>query len=311
VPEFVEAPSPDQVDKLFQAHSNWRRWGEGDQLGTLNLVTADKQRDAASLVRDGKTIPMARTLRPRREADNHTPVLHLMRRSGEGAGAGFATTSDWFGLTFHGFGITHVDALCHVLWNGLMYNAASGADVSTARGALRNSVMPLSRGVVTRGVLLDAPRALDIPWLEPGVGLVPEDLEACLAKQGVELEPGDALIVRTGRDARREKIGAEDPIVDGLGGLAASCLPWIHERDVGILISDGTSDVMRPGAAPHLMPVHVVALVAMGMPLVDNAYLEELSRQCEAVERWAFMFMMAPLSLQGGTGSPVTPLAVL
>jgi len=163
--------------------------------------------------------------------------------------------------------------------------------------------------VVTRGVLIDVPSLRGVEALAPGEPIFPEDLEAAEVATGVAVRTGDALLVRTGRWRWREQHGPW-PIDEGLAGLDASCLAWLHERQVALLGSDGVSDVLPSRVAEVGMPVHTVAIVAMGIHLMDNLDLDDLSGTCAAEGRWDFLLTVAPLVLARGTASPVNPIAV-
>jgi kynurenine formamidase len=235
-----------------------------------------------------------------------------MKSSGESAPAlGGAHASDWLGLAYHGSAVTHLDAHSHQFWNGRMYNDRPATDVATRNGARTGSVEPLARGLVGRGVLLDVPRARERAWLEPGEGIGAADLDRVADAQGVDLQAGDLVLVRTGRDARAAVHGVLDPLRQGGPGLVMRCLPWLRSHDVAVLGSDVQSDVMLPDGAPHPMPVHAGALAVLGLPLLDNLILEELSGACADQQRWDFLLTVAPLALHRATGSPVNPLAVL
>jgi len=239
-------------------------------------------------------------------------MLHLMKNSGESAASiGGSHASDWLGLAFHGFAVTHLDAHSHQFFNGRMYNDRPAELVSTRSGATNGSVRPFARGLVGRGVLLDAPRAARRDWLEPGEGLGPADLDAIAAAQVTELRPADMVLVRCGRDARAAVHGVTAPLTAGSPGLTSACLAWLREHDVAVLGSDAQSDVMQPSGSPHPMPVHAGALAYLGLPLLDNLLLEELAASCVARGRWDFQLIVAPLALARFTGSPVNPIAVL
>lgn len=291
--------------------SNWGRWGPQDELGTVNLLTPQRAASAARAVDTGRCVPLGRPLTVRPAPDNPQPLLHLMKSSGESAAAvGGSHASDWFALAYHGFAVTHLDAHSHQFFNGQMYNGRPAELVSTRTGAACGSIVPLSRGLVGRGVLLDAPRWAGRDWLEPGEGLDPVDLDAIGASQGVALGAGDLVLVRTGRDARAAAHGVIDPLVAGSPGLHATVLPWLREHDAAMLGSDAQNDVMRPGG-PHPMPVHAGALAFLGLPLLDNLLLDELAAACAARGRWDFQLVIAPLALARCTGSPVNPIGIL
>jgi len=294
-----------ELEELFVKLSNWGKWGKDDQLGALNYVTPAKIAEAGSLVRAGVTISMAQPLSTKTSADNPLPVTHLMCHVSD-----LEMTADYFTVYNHGMGMTHIDALCHMHRKGKLYNGYPLSDVKS-EGALVCSIDGLKSGVITKGVLLDIPRLRSLRWLEPKEAIYPEDLEAAEKLQKVTVGPGDALLIRTGRAARNRQLGGGDAAGEGLAGLHPSCLGWISARRVALLASDGVSDLMPTGYASMPFPIHTIAIVAMGIHLIDNCDFEELGDQCESMARAEFMFVLAPLILKGGTGSPVNPLAVL
>jgi kynurenine formamidase len=301
-----------EVKGLLSSLSNWGRWGTEDQLGTLNHITAESRRAALKTVRTGETVSFSRDISPRHSKENPSPLLHHMIVSGEGApDQGLGIAADWLGLAFHGYSVTHLDSLSHLFWNRQSYNGRPASDVSTVSGAATGSVEVARNGVVARGVLLDLAGARGQEWLEPGEALTPADLEHAEQEQGVTAGPGDVLLVRTGRDARRAVKGPIHPDHDGVAGLHFSCLPYLHERQISVLGSDAVNDVLPSGVSGFEMPVHTVALVAMGLWLLDNAYLDEPGRRCSDRGSWEFLAVLAPLLLKRSTGSPVNPLAVL
>jgi kynurenine formamidase len=193
-----------------------------------------------------------------------------------------------------------------------MYNGAPPSDVRSD-GALRNSVMALADGLVGRGVLLDIAAVRGVPYLESGQMVAVADLEAAESAEAVRVGPGDILMVATGRDAfRGAQGGSLNPGVHGIAGLHPECLPWLHDRCVAALGSDGISDAMPGLGVPGWpFPIHQVAITAIGLHLIDNMALGAIGEQCAAVGRWACLFTLAPLRIAGGTGCPVNPVAVL
>lgn len=171
------------------------------------------------------------------------------------------------------------------------------------------TVTDFENGIVGRGVLLDMPRYLGVEWVEPGTGLVPQQLESAAENQHVSIGEGDVLLVRTGHAVRRAKLGAWNP--DEISaGLDLSCFPWLHARGVAALGSDADTDA-RPSAVVDVhTPAHVLAVTAMGMPLLDNMNLDTVADVCAEERRWEFLFVTAPLRLPGGTGSPINPVAI-
>ena len=210
---------------------------------------------------------------------------------------------------FHGYSVTHLDSLCHVFWDGRMYNGTPAAQVTSSRGARRCAVTCARDGIVTRGVLMDIAGARGVPWLDAGEGVFPDDLEAAEALQGVRVAPGDAVLLRTGYDRRRHELGPEPLWSDGHPGWQAACLPWFHDRGVAIVGADVPQDVRPTGYARMPNPIHTVGIVAMGLWLIDNCDFERLAELCRALKRYYFHFSVAPLRFDGATGSPVNPLA--
>lgn len=283
--------------------SNWGRWGEGDQLGSLRWITPERRVAAASLVRSGRTVGCARPLPTEPAPDNERAVVHLMMAT---ASEGYA--ADYFAVAPHGYAVSHIDALCHIFHDGRLFDGHPIERV-TARGALTLAIDALRDGVAARGVLLDVPALRGVDWLEPGDAIGPDELEKAEQAAGLRVETGDVLLVRTGRWALRDAHGPWNPR-ERLAGLHASCLPWLFERRVAALGSDGVSDVIPSRIDGVGLPIHSVAIVAMGLHLLDNLDLEPLARACREEGRWAFQLVIAPLVIARGTASPVNPIAI-
>jgi kynurenine formamidase len=302
--------SPADIKGLFDKLSNWGRWGKDDERGALNFITNQKRAAAAKLVQTGETVSMALPLATIPAPDNPTPVTHLMVQAGaDSHEMPLPYSGDYFAIAPHGMANTHLDALCHVFWEGKMYNGFAAEEVGS-HGAKKCAIDVTRAGVVSRGVMLDIPKLKKIDWMEPGAAIFPEDLDAAEKAQRGRVEEGDVLMVRTGRSAMRKAKGGWDPMRVGLPGLDASCLPWLHERRIAVLGCDAVSDVVPSGYDGLALPVHVGTLVVMGIHLIDNADLDAVSEVCARLGRSEFMFSMAPLILERGTASPVNPLAI-
>lgn len=312
-------PSEDEVLSYFEKLSNWGRWGPEDDLGTLNLVTPAKRADAARLVRDGLTVSCGWDIDTRPQIDQaFGPPHRFMVGTGEGLsdpdrvggpvrGGGAA---EYIGLVYHGYTVTHVDGLSHIFWDGKMYNGQPSARVSAALGATAHGITALSQGVATRGVLLDVTLSRGVDWLEPGDGVFPEDLEDAEGREGLRVTEGDVVLLRTGYARKKRERGPDDVAAIGRAGYHAACLPWLHARGVAMIGSDTAQDVIPSGYEFSRHPIHAVGIVAMGLWLIDNCDLEALAATCNRLGRWEFQFVLAPLRVVGGTGSPVNPLAV-
>jgi kynurenine formamidase len=314
-PSPPPAPSADQVEAYFAETRNWGRWGDDDQRGALNLLTADRQAAGAALVTSGRAVSLGHDLPVAPSLETPAPAHHHMLASGDARDAngipGYEASRDYVGTDVHGMGITHIDALCHMFIRGEMYNGRSASEVKST-GSESNTIMAAAEGLSGRGVYLDVPKAFDRPHLPGNTALGVAHLEAAEAALGVRVGEGDILVVGTGRDARKAETGRLDPFRDGLAGLHAECLPWLHDRGVAVLGSDGISDPTPGLGIPDWpFPIHQVGIVGIGLHLIDNLALLDLSAACAEVGRWEFFVTLAPLRVVGGTGCPVNPIAIL
>jgi len=290
----------DEFDTLFQQVKNWGRWGPDDQLGSVNLVTAVKQRQAAALVKTGETVSLAHTVLTEKAEDNASPFEHTMLRG---------NNMDRYAVSYHGYAHSHIDALCHILYKDQTYNGYARADVNTEKGCTKLGIQNLKHGIVTRGVLVDIPRLRNLPYLEPGTALYVEDLEAWEKKSGIKIAAGDAVLLRTGRWARRDKLGPWN-VGQNAAGLHASVAPWIKARGVSFLGSDAAEDVTPSLVEGVALPVHTLMITALGINLLDNQDLEALGETAARLNRWEFMLTINPVPVAGGTGFPLNAIAM-
>lgn len=291
------------VDRWMTELSNWGRWGKDDQLGAINLITAYKRKAAAALVQAGVSVSLARRAEKVKAIDNDNPFRHTVMDRPQSS----PYWSDSYEVAYHGYGHTHLDALCHIVYKGKMFNGVPAGAV-TSKGAGRLSVYGLRNGILSRGVLMDIPELKGVPYLQPGTAIYPEDLEAWEKKAGIRVQPGDIVLIRTGRWTLRDQQGPWD-VGKKTAGLHVSCARWLKQRDIAILGSDAASDVIPSLVEGVEQPVHQLAIVAMGVPILDNCDFEELSRTAKQFKRWQFMLTAAPLAVEGGTGSPLNPVA--
>jgi kynurenine formamidase len=294
------------IDRWMTELSNWGRWGKEDQMGTMNLITPAKRKSAAALVREGFSVSLARDTDKVKSVDNTSPFSHVMTATG-GKPIADQFDLDTYSVSYHGYGHTHMDTLCHMFVNGKMYNGFPQTLV-TDQGAGKLAITNYKNGVFTRGILMDIPRLKGVPYLEPNVAIYPEDLDAWEKKAGIKVGSGDVVFIRTGRWARRAKKGPWDVSKES-AGLHASCVKWLRDRDIAMLGSDAASDMMPSGIAGVQQPIHQLILIAMGTPIFDNCDLEALGDAANQRHRWEFLITAAPLSVPGGTGSPLNPIA--
>jgi kynurenine formamidase len=310
---MTERRIPTRAEVLAYLHErrNWNRWGKDDQVGALNLITPEKRARAAALVRTGQSVSLSRDFPKHPHPGNTYPAQHWMKTVPRGAG-GFS--ADYYGIYYHGIASTHLDALCHTWDDQGMWNGRDPAQEITFEGADFGGVEHWSQGIITRGVLLDVPRYRGEPYVTADKPVHGWELEDIAKAQGVTLEPGDAVVVYSGREALQAAFpdkyygvpfGTPNP---ERPGLHASCLPFLRDYDIAVLVWD-MMDAM-PNGYDIPWSVHG-AIFAYGIALLDNALLQPLAEICAAEGRYEFMLIIAPLKVIGGTGSPANPIALL
>lgn len=291
-----------QFDALFKQVSNWGRWGKNDQMGTLNLITPARRKEAAALVQQGVSVSMARDLNSEKSIDNPDPFRDTMALGVDGK-----FNMDTYTVNFHGFAFSHFDALSHTYYDGHLYNGYPDTDI-TKNGASVLDAAVYRDGVFTRGVLVDIPALRGLPYLNRDAYITAHDLDAWEAKTGVHIHSGDAVVIRTGRWALRKAKGPWD-IASSAAGLDPSAMAWLHKRDVAFMVSDAAHDALPSAVAGVDFPIHILAIVAMGMPLADQCDLEDIARLAQKLHRETFLLTLAPVRIKGGTGSLVNPIA--
>ena len=261
----------DQVNRWMTDLSNWGRRDKTDQIGTLNLITADKRRQALTLVRDGISVSLAHTIDKEKAADNPRPLGQEVTLDAGGH------AMDLYFIWYHGSIITHIDSLCHYSFEGKIFNGFERSAIAPGPGCPSNGIDNHKNGIMTRGVIVDLPRMRNVAYLEPGTPVYPSDL--------------DALFLRTGRWARRAEKGPWN-VAANAACFHASVMPWLEQRDVALLGNDAVNDVQPSGVEGSPRPIHQLAIVALGLPLVDVMDLEA-----------------AAVPVLGGTGFPLNPIA--
>lgn len=296
-------PTKSEVESYLRDRRNWGRWGADDQVGAVNLITAEKRVRAASLVRGGRAVSLSRPFPKDPAPNNPSPAQHFMALLDRGTGA---AAIDYYGISYHGTASTHLDSLCHT-WNEHgMWNGRKPSEEIRFDGARWGAITNWSSGIITRGVLLDVPRFRGEPFVTHERPIHGWELEDIARAQGVALEPGDALVVYGGREAwnRLNPIWGSSPTRPG---LHVSCLPFIRDNDIALLVWDMMDH--QPNGYDLPWSVHA-AIFAYGVGLVDNALLEPLAAACAEEGRYEFMLMVLPLVVVGGTGSPANPIAL-
>jgi kynurenine formamidase len=311
---MVFVPTQEELEAFLDSRPNQGRWGDDDEVGAVNLVTTDKVREAAALVQTGQRLSLSRPVPVTPSRNNPRPAQHYMMQWIREIDNRAGSATDYYGMAYHGQSYTHLDALCHQwdkngMWGGRNPREHVGFD-----GVSWAGVQNWRDGIVTRGVLLDVPAHRNRPYVTADDPVHGDELHDIAAKQGVSLRPGDLVAVHCGRDAydRGERLpwGTKDGHPTGQDprpGLHASCLWFLRDADCAILAWDMLDH--RPSGYTLPFTVHA-ALFTMGIGLVDNALLGPLAEHCHRVGRYEFMIVVAPLLMEGGTGSPVNPVAI-
>jgi kynurenine formamidase len=290
---------------------NWGRWA--NDLGTLNLLNETTTARAIASVQENTTIALGARLQGDEIANDARTYQHKMMRVGEyiyGPDAEpVQEAADAISVAVHGMTNSHIDAFNHVGHHGKTFNGTNFTDnVSKEHGGSRFTIMDIP-AIVTRGWLVDVPRDRGIAALERGTPVTPDDLAVLDGK----VEPGDALLVRTGR-YRSDVVGPDDPdAVDDHGnwcGLHVDCMELIALWDVATVATDSSGDNFPSTTTECSVPIHVLAETYLGLPLIHHLYLEDLADLVADRSRADFMLVVAPLRIVGGTGSPVNPIAI-
>jgi kynurenine formamidase len=307
VPDFRE---------LGKQYSNWGRWGEDDELGTLNFITPQAIAAACQSVRDGKVFSLGIPFDengPQPGGVRINPV-RLMSQTGHGQDfpGGFRYADDFVFMPLQC--ATQWDALAHVYYDDRIYNGYPASVVTTA-GALKCSIDKVARGIVGRGVLLDVARHKGERWLPPNFVIDGALLEEVARAQGVEIRPGDILLFRTGWRTKFVTDGNRQEFMSAEPGLGLRSIPWLYEKQVAAVASDNWAiEAFGPnlfGEDPNaLLPVHMVLIRDMGMTLGEMFDLDELAEDCARDGRWDFLFVGPPIKFTRAVGSPVNPLAI-
>ncbi|KOU77664.1 cyclase [Streptomyces sp. MMG1533] len=305
---------PAEFHDIAKRVNNWGRWGADDEIGTLNLITDEVVREAATCVRSGRRVPLALPLQQDGVQTGLMPgrvnPLHAMVQiNQEIFGPGTVACSD-DAVTMGLQAATHWDALTHVSHSGRLYNGRP-ADTITPHGGAEFSGIDKARHIVSRGVLLDVARARNKDRLDGSHVVTPEDLEAAEELAGTRVRAGDIVLVRTGQvqvylAGDKQAYGHPSP------GLSIRTPEWFHARDVAAVANDTlTFEIFPPEIEDLWLPVHALDLVEMGMLQGQNWNLEKLSTACGEESRYTFLLSAMPEPFTGATGTPVAPVAIL
>ena len=304
----------ERLRTLARQVSNWGRWGPDDERGTVNFITPDVVRRAAGCVKRGQVFSLGLRFGadgPQIGQGGRVNPLHLMSALHGGYGTdpeGFRYNDDVVVMPLQC--ATQWDSLAHVYYGGQLYNGYP-ASTTTSAGATRNAIDKLGAGIVSRGVLLDVARLMGMERLPPGRVITPADLEAAERTEGVHVESGDVLLLRTGHLTVFTVDGDRVGYMRQMPGLGIACVEWLHARQVAAVATDTNAVEVIPFEDPTTpLPVHLLCIRDMGLTLGEMFDLEALAADCAADGVWEFLFTAPPLKVSGGVGSPLNPLAV-
>ncbi len=306
------------IDEASKTLSNWGKWGKNDHSGTLNYVTPQHIVEAAKLIKTGKHfalgIPLDKTGPQTGLFGGRFNPIHQMLATGTDAVAG---EQDWNKIRYADDtlmlcvqGATHWDALGHIFYEDKAYNGHDAKKINS--GGLSVLGIEHSKDKMNgRGVLLDIARFKGVEYLEDGVGISNDELDACAKAQKVEIREADFVIIRTGQMERCLKSGNWGAYAGGdAPGVKFENCYWAHEKKIAAICSDTWGVEVRPNETTEAnQPWHWVVIPAMGLCMGEIFYLKELAEDCAKDKVYEFFFCGPPLIITGGTGSPINPQA--
>lgn len=301
-------PTKAEVLSYLRDKNNWGRWGEKGSAGAINLITDEKRLKATQLVTKGRPVSLSRPFPVEPSAENPRPAQQYLTVWDRPGNSGAAV--DYYGILYHGTSTTHIDALCHVWDEAGMWDGRKPADTLNFDGANYGTVDEWSEGILTRGVLLDVPKHRGKPYVTVEEPVHGWELDDIVKAEGITLQPGDAVAVYSGREAYAADNGgvwANSVTNAPRPGLHPSCLPFVRDNDISMLVWDMMD--ASPNEYGLGWGMHGV-IFAYGVALLDNSLLEPLAKVCAEEGRYEFMLTVNPLVVPGGTGSPVNPIAM-
>jgi kynurenine formamidase len=307
-------PPPPDTAALRQQYEQWRKdfktWGKWapigqESKGTTSLITPEKVQSAMKLVKSGIVVSLAHAEPQEVAAD--VGAAGLFHRTTLGITEG--GTTDNYQISFHGQTVAHIDSWCHFFENGQMYNGVSvQGNLNPEKGCIKGGIMNWKEGITTRAVLYDIAQLKGVDTVDPAMPIRRADLEAWEKKSGVKIGPGDIPLLYIGRWKRRAALGA---INSPVAGYYPDTIPWMHDRLPSFIGHDFNIDWNpRPGWEGMRNPIHVAVLNWMGINIVECLDLEQAVQTARRLNRYEFLITFAPLPVEGGTGSPVNPVAI-
>jgi kynurenine formamidase len=298
--------------EIGQRLSNWGRWGNDDERGTVNLITPERIVEASQLARQGKIFDLGIPFDakgPQPGSGRINPV-RLMSETGadQPYPGAFHYADDYVFMPLQA--ASQWDGLAHVFYDDQLYNGFPASDVGP-HGAKHCSIDKMAKGIVGRGVLLDIARYRGVEWMQIGDVITPEDLDGAAERQGVEVRSGDIVLFRTGWRKKFLSDGDAPGFMAGEPGLGLASCEWLHANDIAVVASDNWAIEALPGEIEtEILPVHMVLIRDMGMTLGEILDFEELADDCEADGVYEFLLTAPPIKFTAAVGSPINPLAI-
>ena len=280
------------------------KWGAGDQRGAANLMKPETVLRAAKLIKTGETFELGAVLSsdPKEAFINGGRVFNIYTKPALPTPNARSENEELVVTELGQIG-TQFDAFAHQMWGDSFYNCFKLGDIGT-RGGFKKLGVENVGTLMARGVLIDVAGLKGVDLLPTSYIITPEDLQQALAKANQQLQPGDAVLIRTGWSKlvgkENQRYGSVNP---GIGIAAAD---WLVKQEPLLIAADNCCVEVRPSEKPHSLPVHAMMLIQQGIYLIENLELEALAR----ASAFEFAFIVQPLKLKGATGSAVAPIAI-
>lgn len=311
----------ERLERAAREYCNWGRWGDDDQAGTVNFITAEQVKAAAAGIQRGQVFSLSIDFGEEGPQTGglgrFNPKRFLLRdgddtfsRSLTNLPRGIGGADDIIMLATHG--ATHWDALAHVHYDSKMWNGYDCREVNSLFGAERNDITNYRDRIVGRAVLLDLPRFLGKQWCEPGEVITGDQLDACAAAQGVQIGRGDIVLVRFGHIAKCRAEGSWGDFAGGdAPGLSFETAGWIFHKEIAAIAADTWGVEVRPNEFQYAyQPWHRVVIPQIGLLVGEMFDLDALADDCASDGRYDMFFCGNPLPVVGSVGGPINPTVI-
>ena len=282
-----------EFDKIYSQVNNKNKWGADDKLGTINYITSKKVLSALKIPSKGISVSLAFNMvvdstRINSSTYDHFSIFSYKQNFAEHNGYNWIV--DNYEIAYHGFTHSHIDGINHLSKDGKMYNGITDPSIL--------GVDNYKNGIISKGILIDVPLLHNKEYVEAGYKVTLKDILDFEKKYNVKIENGDVLLIRTGRWVEK-KIKGDWDFTKKSAGIHYNIIPFLSERKIAVLGSDGTNDSNPSLIKEEGSPIHMLTIVAMGMPLLDNLNLEELSKKAKELNKWEFFYFSSTFEIRG------------